>query len=366
MLIKAPLIKNGIEKLHEETCYFMSRISAAGGWSKGFFHTDFYDKVVKNNPALEKHFKKLFKEFKGLPASRKAEIVAEFTTHNSISDLCHNNQALTRYWSDSTYPKFAKSVKDLFEFMYDETLSKVSYKNFSGESLPDHYIAYRDECSSSMCPFCGLEDYIDLHPEFEGRDAYDHYLFKAGYPFAAINPANLFPMCHECNTRFKKAQDVLFREDKTTRRRAAYPPDDVFDISITIDNAFSPTPYATISLVDTSDTTKTEKFDTWLKIFSIRQRYEGRVIKKKGDWLKKVVANLNFAPLETDLPIKLETEYSEVRNSLTLGTQRESHLISSFLGYCLTHVDSLSDFIEQNKEFAQYLKKRAQILTTST
>lgn len=364
MLLKSPLVNNGIEKLHNETSYFMTQIRPASKWSKSLFHKEFYDAVVSVNPALEARYKTFFKEFKNLPVSRKNEIIDEFTSHNSVRDLCRETQTITRHWCDPLYPKFAKAVNSLFVFMYEETLDRTSFKSFSGQSLSDHYKAYRQACASSMCPFCGLEDYIDLHPELEGRDAYDHYLYKAGYPFAAVNPANLFPMCHECNTRFKKSQDVLFKDDKVTRRRAAYPPDDNFDISIQIEDALLTPPKVLISLNAPANAQVTEKFNTWMSLLNIQKRYEGRVIKKKSDWLKDVVASVNPDSIETELQPKLIHEHEVVCSSLAIGAQREHHLKAPFLEYCITNVDSLKCFFQHDSNFAGYLTDRARVLAT--
>lgn len=364
MLIKAPLVKNGIEKLHAEISYFISQLETRTKWSRKLFHDDFYDAVVSESSALEDRLKTFFKEFNKLPPYRKAEIVKEFNEHNSIRTLCDTKRNVTRYWKDSTYPEFVEAVEGLFIWMYGATLERVNYKNFSGESLRDHYSAYRRVYDLAMCPFCGLEDYKDLHDELVTRDAYDHYLDKASYPFAAVNPDNLFPMCHSCNSDTKKMQDVLYENVTNTRRFAPYPPEDEFEVSIQIDNALLLSPIVIIALRNASSPQTVEKFSTWMMVFKIPQRYEGRVKKKKQDWLIDSVGNLSLTMMDTELPERLKTAHERCLSSLELRRQSNNDLKASFLAYCVAHSASIINFFRHDPSYARYLTARTKALNT--
>lgn len=46
------------------------------------------------------------------------------------------------------------------------------------------------------CPYCGINDPKTL----------DHYLPKETYPEFAVHPLNLIPICHVCNSHYKRAQ----------------------------------------------------------------------------------------------------------------------------------------------------------------
>jgi hypothetical protein len=364
MLVKVPLVKNGIEKLHEEISYFISQIGTAKRWSRNLFHSDFYNQVISQNPRLEELLRQFFKEFNKLPADRKAEIIQEFRSYNSVKEICNVITPVSSHWRDSTYPDFRKTTQTLFIFMYEETLAKVSYKNFSGESIKDHYNTYRQTYSISMCPFCGLEDYKDLHDELTARDAYDHYLDKARYPFAAVNPDNLFPMCHECNSGSKKTQDILHEDNSNTRRRAPYPPDDEFQVSIQISNGLLLNPSVSINLVGTNTPQVLEKFNTWLIVFQIRQRYEGRVKKKKKDWLSDIIVKLNpeIVDIEIDLPNKLRVSYEECSSSLMLRKQSEHTIKAAFLLYCKSNVVPVISFCKSEPSYTRYLADRSKAL----
>ncbi|PZV08724.1 MAG: hypothetical protein DCF22_19720 [Leptolyngbya sp.] len=374
MLIKAPLVKNGIEKLHQEITYFISQIATAQSWSKKLFHTDFYDQVVSKNPKLEAHLKTFLKEFIKLPPSRQKEIIQEFTNYNAVSALCSSVDPVTSHWQDPSYLDFKKAAKDLFIFMYEKTLERDSYRKYTGESLRDHYIAYRGAYNLAMCPFCGLEDYKDVkdykdvedykdvYDELTTRDAYDHYLDKARYPFAAVNPDNLFPMCHTCNSDTKGTQDVLHEDGTGNRRRAPYPPDNEFKILIEIDNALEQDLKVSINLLDSSDIQEVEKFRTWLVVFQIGQRYARRIRAKKQGWLANSVGMLSLATIDTDLPQRLEAACARCIVGLEIIPQSNKPLEVSFLNYCIAHATSLIKLFQHDPSYARYLTDRTTVL----
>lgn len=359
MLKKAPLVLNGIEKLHDEVEFFMVAIQGAKIWSDKFFRIGFLAGVVNKCPKLKALFKQFFNEFKKLPQGRKVDLLSEFREHNKIQERCGDEFNVTKFWKDTTYQAFAKSAKSLFEFMYDETLNTACYRNFSGEDLHGHYAAYRISYGSPMCPFCGLEDYVDLHPDLHIRDAYDHYLHKAEYPFAAINFHNLFPMCKQCNSDAKRQKDILFKEGTVIRRRAPYPANDVFDLDVEIKDALGPGLHASIKLTTVTDALSLDKFNTWLSIFCIKERYEGRIKQKKQDWLAGILAAVMDGPLEEVLKIKLEAAKTEALNSMEITLQREIILKAPFFAYCENNIEPLTKFFLETPQFRNYINGRA-------
>lgn len=364
MLVKVPLIREGWERLHEEIVLFFNNIQTARRWSKKLFEDNFYEQVVLNNPGLLKHLKSFWTEFRKLPSTIKMQVCQEFACQNCVRELCNNKLLISFYWRDQTNSEFVKTTKELFSFMYEKTLCSASFKTFSGQNLKDHYEKFRQEYDLSMCPFCGLEDYIDLHPELDGRDAYDHYFNKADYPFAAINPDNLFPMCSQCNSGHKKAQNVLFNRETGQRRRAPYPADDEFKIEIDISNAFTNPPTTTIRLVEPVDVETEEKYQTWINLLNIKLRYEGRVQKKRWDWLAILLPGIRLEKIEDDFAAVLGDRCSNLKASLDLGPQRELHLEIPFLQYCSDHIDALIGFLKNDPKYTRYIIDRTNLLET--
>lgn len=359
MLKTVPLVLGGVEKLHEEVVYFMQMICDKKKWSDKFFHADFYEIVVKESPKLYKNFKTFFLEFRKLPAELKDELLNEFEAQNQILERCNDNIKVTKLWKGDECKKFAVATRILFKSMYEETLNSKCFGDFAGETIDEQYAKYRHKCESPMCPFCGLEDYVDLHPDLHVRDSYDHYLHRADYPFAAVNFRNLFPMCSTCNSGTKKAKDILFEADKVTRRRAPYPPVDTFILKIEINDALGPEPDVNVLLDEAADGFKEEKFKTWLSVFSIKARYAGRINKKKQDWLFDALVKIQDGGLDADLQKKLEEARDEAIKSLEENLQSALHLKVPFLTYCAVNVDPLTAFLHETPKFEKYIQNRA-------
>lgn len=70
-----------------------------------------------------------------------------------------------------------------------------------------------------ICPFCGLNYF---RPFGERRNALDHFMPISHYPFVAADLRNLPPACHDCNSLYKGAVDILL--DAAGVRRVASDP----------------------------------------------------------------------------------------------------------------------------------------------
>jgi len=115
------------------------------------------------------------------------------------------------------------------------------------------------------------------------REAYDHYLPKALYPFNSINFHNLVPACHECNSSYKTSKDPAFTPKDpagaTHRRKIFYPfarPGYRIDIAINllkpdvghlapedIQLTFGPAAIA-------------DEIETWKDVYGIEERYKAK------------------------------------------------------------------------------------------
>lgn len=128
-----------------------------------------------------------------------------------------------------------------------------------------------------ICPFCGFE-YFD-GPTAPRREPLDHYLAKSKYPFAAINPKNLVPMGGKCNSKYKLAQDILFKEDGT-RRRAINPyASPRIQISLLNSRPFEGTSSIfPLPLWQIEFEPNTEEVSTWDSVFDIKERYRRDIL----------------------------------------------------------------------------------------
>lgn len=114
--------------------------------------------------------------------------------------------------------RLASFFKGLYSHMDVAALKKVRRDR---RSLP-HLCA---DQQGRKCPFCGINDLLGEH--HSRREAYDHYLPKALYPFNSINFRNLVPACHHCNSSYKTSKDPAYTPKDPARavhRRAIFYP----------------------------------------------------------------------------------------------------------------------------------------------
>jgi hypothetical protein len=173
-------------------------------------------------------------------------------------------------------------VSDLFKFGF-ELLSDLEIR--------DHqYQVIYDRTPYHVCPFCGCE-YFDAPGA--PREALDHFLAESKYPFAATNLCNLVPMGNKCNSKYKLAQDILYKDDGT-RRRSIYPYDYNGDIKISVERSIPfagtkslfPLPEWQLDIVP-----ETEEISTWISVFHIEERYKRDILDADFiSWLREFSA----------------------------------------------------------------------------
>ena len=155
-----------------------------------------------------------------------------------------------------------------------------------------HYQAVYDVSPLKVCPFCGTEIMMIPPPLSDDEDApnqdLDHYLPVSIYPLAGSNLHNLVPMGSTCNSRFKKAKDIIRKADGTLRP--------VFDpfgpVASEISLAGSQFPPAVDNPEPVWQVTLAggERADTWDAVWDIKRRLREDVISKRATrWLERAV-----------------------------------------------------------------------------
>lgn len=119
------------------------------------------------------------------------------------------------------------------------------------------------------------------------REAYDHYLPKALYPFSSINFRNLVPACHHCNSGYKTSKDpahpVKDPAGSAHRRRVFNPYQEnakKIDIALTVAHAdFKALTPADIS-ISFGPPEIDEELATWRDVYGIDERYRAKIVGK--------------------------------------------------------------------------------------
>ena len=183
-----------------------------------------------------------------------------------------------------------------------------------------HYGCIYERSQYHLCPFCGCE-YFDAPGA--PREALDHYISYNRYPFAAANLHNLVPMGNKCNSRYKLAQDIL-RADDGSRRRSYYPYGEVPEISVSLDDSI---PFAgddgELPRWEIQFDVRSQEVDTWLTVFSIRERYARDVLNEGfKSWLREFSAwsrHSQLADVDNETILQLVARYSEYLSVLGLN-----------------------------------------------
>ena len=294
MLFGYPISATATNWLHECLCEILCSIHASlhtatkpPAWPE--IIPDRYRNKLQKRTGIKERLNTYQTTVEQLTIAEQERILQALHDQNEIALLlsCQRNcEAI------ADLPKLIREpVKELFEFAF-KLLTDLEIRD-------KHYKVIYDAVPSHTCPFCGCENFDA--PRIP-REALDHYLAESKYPFAASNLRNLVPMGNKCNSRYKLAQDILFRNDGTRRR--SFDPYDCTGIILSLENS---QPFAG-TLTTTGQVPRwqiefepnTEEVLTWDEVFHIRERYEKDVLDPKfKSWLddfKRWCKSANIVP----------------------------------------------------------------------
>lgn len=244
----------------------------------------FSAQAAERGKAFYKDVKSIYELFEPLSPSQIKQLKKWYWGNNDLKKICNNNPAaqLVRYTDVAKlHPILSEHLASFFKNLYSQALLGLAALKDKIGIIDEHYTKFTGTNSRGKCPFCGISDL--LGPDHSYRDAYDHYLPKAIYPFNSINFRNLVPACHHCNSSYKGSKDTaLTPKDPChhqTRRKMFYP--------------FSIQPYritvqVTLQHADPEKLTRAdiglsfgpleleEQIATWKDVYGIEERYRAK------------------------------------------------------------------------------------------
>ena len=247
---------------------------AKGPFDAAKLHPDFKVLVYEANPKFLLHpILEIYDIIETLPDIHKQWLADGYKTNNDLEKIC-TGQADPITYSDIAVISvpLAKAMADFFPALYTDVLGLAAYTNKCG-ILKEYYDAFMQANHKGKCPFCGLND---LKSELlSKREAYDHYLPKAIYPFNSVNFRNLLPTCNTCNSSYKGTKEMIFDKSKK-RRKAFYPyslekPDLNFGVQVAEFNMQNPKDSQVEIRVDS--TSHTEEVAGWMEVYGLGERY---------------------------------------------------------------------------------------------
>ena len=239
------------------------------------------------------HVEKIYGLFSVLTAVQIKQFQQWYQGNNSLERVCANDPTaqLARY-SDiaANHKDLADRLGTFFKGLYSKSLLNLTALRDKIGDIDDHYQTFVQANKGGKCPFCGIGDIKG--PHHSKREAYDHYLPKALYPFNSINFRNLAPACHECNSTYKLSKDPA--HNLAGRRKAFYPfatTTQTIDIQVALR-------HSDIEKLEPADVQMkfgpaaiTDEIETWKDVYGIEERYKAKLCKENDGkyWLTQVL-----------------------------------------------------------------------------
>lgn len=242
-----------------------------------------------NAPARGRAFyqaaKAVYESFEPLSAQEIKQIKKWYWGNNDLKKICSKNPSaqLIRYAEVTIgQPELSENLALFFKNVYSADLLDLAALRAKIGDIDDHYKKFTSANPKGKCPFCGISDL--LGPNHGPREAYDHYLPKALYPFNSINFRNLLPTCHHCNSSYKGSKDPAYSpkniNGQQTRRKLFYP---FATQSRQIEIVVKLRPDAIDNLkpddiaLDFGPAELTEEIETWKDVYGIEERYRAKL-----------------------------------------------------------------------------------------
>jgi len=202
---------------------------------------------------------------KRLTDSERTLIREAFFINNDIESLCEGLSSPIEL--NAFHFVVEQKMKPLLVRFYNELIN-------SKEKLDYYNSLLENNNNFKFCPCCGLTPIES--PESHYREDNDHYLPKAGYPFASVNFGNLPPLCSKCNKKCKSTKNPF--ENGRTSFYAFKPLENEFEINVEINDSIA-TDYLVLNEHEVTMyfNNDANKVNTWDWLFEIKARYNEEI-----------------------------------------------------------------------------------------
>lgn len=315
----------------------------------------FKDSVNASKTLLLGNLTSFVKEYHTLKDEEKLNLKEVFEANKNVRSLCLGEGTPKKY-DAITNELFRDHLRTFFDELWKRLGNKENGINQEVEKvcgkIISHFQSFREheEHLTKLCPFCGLSGL--LPSTSPNREAYDHYLPKAQYPFIAVNFENLVPMCHDCNSLEKTTTDPL-HDDSGARRIVYYPfdmiPKDHFEPRILKDTLYSKGTYSSLlksiewhfSLL--SNGAVDTRLESWNKIFRLEGRFTEILHDYEKSWFADVLGEYNRRDLMINFT-NFRTNYiGKIRSDTTTS---ERSIVRYAYVYFLLHEDGIEEDLE--------------------
>lgn len=302
MLFPIDHIDTNMVYLNEVLKHFIDKSISLSQYRKSsLFPAAFIPVHDHSKNAIDTKFRALFDQIKTLSQPQKKKLRRMYINQQRTKRLCQGSAAIVDF---ASYPDaFKKALKSLGEYLYTSGLKNAQIRQLAiakygnnNSTLYEHWLEFK-RVNGSVCCFCGIQEYEEQLPNTarsKWRPAYDHYLPKEKYPFAAVNFQNLIPCCYQCNSKAKGSFDPCIC-DKSGRKVAKYPFDKAVSLGLRFkfikENLAAKKPWV-VELRDEND----ESHQSWNRVYKIKDRVASRLNSNYVSWLTRHHSDVMGAP----------------------------------------------------------------------
>lgn len=251
-----------------------------------------------------------------LSAAQRQQVAIWYDHNNDIAALCAcDPEKIPVTYADikAINEDLEKALKDFCKSLFTDVIHLKAVSSRIGE-IEAHYTAFVTENQEGKCPYCGYGDIKG--PHHTRREAYDHFLPKGTYPFNSVNFHNLAPMCHECNSTYKLAQDPTRHLDPISRkagarRKAFYSYAEAAPgITVTVILKTKDVTNLQPTDIDLQLTSPghEEEVEAWKEVFGIDERYTNKFCAKNDGkaWLQHITEEAANGGLTSEQLLAME------------------------------------------------------------
>lgn len=259
----------------------------------------FSAQAAERGKAFYKDVKAIYELFASLSPQEIDQFKQWYQGNNDLEKVCTNDATahLVRYADIPVAHKgLAEQLATFFKGLYSQSLLDLAALRAKIGDIDDHYQTFVQTNKAGKCPFCGINDLLgEYHSK---REAYDHYLPKALYPFNSINFRNLVPACHHCNSSYKTSKDPAYTPKDPARavqRRAVFYPYKTVPHTIELQVVLHQPDIDKLSPADITlqfgPAAITEELGTWKDVYGIEERYKNKLCGENDGkyWLTQVL-----------------------------------------------------------------------------
>lgn len=241
----------------------------------------------------------IFQSFAQLSREQTAQFKRWYQGNNNLEKVCANtpNAQLARYADIAVnHKELSEQLGTFFKGLYSHSLLDLAALRAKIGDIDDHYKNFVQINKVGKCPFCGISDLLsEYHTK---REAYDHYLPKALYPFNSINFRNLVPACHYCNSSYKTSKNPAYAPKDpagAVRRRAVFypykPVTHTIELQVTLQTSDIENLAPNDIALQFGPDAVAEEIDTWKDIYGIEERYKAKLCGENDGkyWLTQVL-----------------------------------------------------------------------------